>query len=202
MPAPEAAYAVLELHVALNFLAREALRISGTNNNPLPLLEIVANDKFLCRLRFYESVESVLNIRKLSSGVVKLNAVEYGAVTGDTVLFQCGDFTLTENGDDAYYEAVVNTETTQVNTLMGPSSEKLILFSVQVSNVLGTPATRRKTVAYQQARLLADGYDDAQIAAAVTFPVTPQSYIILTSGGGSLIQVSVLDSGQLRTTVI
>ena len=159
----EAAYEVLELHAALNITPKESLRISGTNNNPLPTLQVVANDKFVCRVRFYTSVGDGLEIRKLDDGaVVQMNAVAYGTNTGDALLFKAAALTLveSEDGTDVYYEGLIDTATVECNNFIGAASEKMVLFSVQVSDALGAGATRRKTIAYMQGTLLSDGYDD------------------------------------------
>lgn len=166
MPVTEASLNILDLHVSLTESTSRALRISKLNNNPSPKPEFVANDKLIVRVHLYEkevgSTEGVLVARKFNSeAVVTIGAVPRQANLGTSELFISEEFTLVEDGDEAYYEAQVNAETDTMAALFASTNTAEIVVNLQVENA-GPVPSKRKTFAYFFADALKDYLDGGE----------------------------------------
>ena len=192
-------YDIIDLYVVLSYGSKDALRVSGSLGASAANLLFVANDKFRFRIRFYSEPSSEpLPIAFDELSVIQANA---GTTESDEILFLTPVFVKVVAGWDIYYEAIVNTETLQVAQLMATVQEASVWFSIQVSNAVGIPATKRRTVVYSQATLLADRYNDSQVGdSEAVYPELGSSDIEFTASTMGLIFRSQ-DNSRWKMTV-
>ena len=194
MPLAEQSFQIVNWYVNLDKPVQESLRISADTNIFQTAVDIVENDKFELRIRFYNEVAGVMSITQFygHETFVNLNCVGKNPLTGYN-LVTCtqvdgvtGGFLRVESGNssadwDTYYQSIVNTDTEEMAAYKAARTSDRIIFNIQVENVVGANATRRKTVAYFEANLLSDAFDTGGDPTAATVTKLPALFIVVNT---------------------
>ena len=191
----EQSFQIVNWYVNLDKPVQESLRISADTNIFQTAVDIVENDKFELRIRFYNEVAGVMTITQFPTAntFVNLNCVgknpltAYNLVTTTQVDGVTGGFLRVASGDgttvpfDTYYQSIVNTDTAEMATYKAARTSDRIIFNIQVEDIVGATATRRKTVAYFEANLLSDAFDTGGDPTAATVTKLPALFIVVNT---------------------
>jgi len=165
MPATQVSVGTLDFHVLLSEPPLTALRTSGANNAAVaPPPQVVANDKFTARIRFYErNASGQVALSKFeSSFVISMQAVSRTPVSASP-LWIVSDGVLVESESDAYYELLVNTATNEMAAMLTTTERKELLVNIQVAD-----GSVIRTVAYFSITALKDLLVSSELSATPT----------------------------------
>lgn len=192
-PLPEQAFQIVNWYVNLDKPVQESLRISAVDNIFQTAVDIVENDKFELRIRFYNEVAGVMKITQFPTATTFVdincvgknpltvaNLVQTRQVDGTTHGFLRVELGTDSTNWDTYYQAIVNTATAEMATYKAARTSDRIIFNIQLENIEGITATRRKTVAYFEANLLADAFSSGSDPTAATVTKIPASFVVVT----------------------
>ena len=200
MSLAEQSFQIVNWYVNVDKPAQESLRISAVTNIFQTAVDIVENDKFELRIRFYNEVAGVMTITQFptASTFVDINCVgknpltAYNLVTTRQVDGTTHGFlrvaTGTTSADfDTYYQAIVNTATAEMAAYKAARTSDRIIFNIQLEDVEGVSATRRKTVAYFEANLLSDAFSSDADPTAATVTKIPASFVVVANSTTTMV---------------
>ena len=201
MPLAEQSFQIVNWYVNVDKPAQESLRISAVDNIFQTAVDIVENDKFELRIRFYNEVAGVMTITQFPTATtfVDINCVGKNPLTVANLIQTrqvdgtTHGFLRVASGDgasvayDTYYQAIVNTATAEMATYKAARTSDRIIFNIQLEDVEGVSATRRKTVAYFEANLLSDAFSSDADPTAATVTKIPASFVVVANSTTTMV---------------
>jgi hypothetical protein len=179
MPLAEQSFQIVNWYVNVDKPAQESLRISADTNIFQTAVDIVENDKFELRIRFYNEVAGVMTITQFPTATTLVQTRQVDGTTHGFLRVASGDGISVAY--DTYYQAIVNTATAEMATYKAARTSDRIIFNIQLEDIEGVSATRRKTVAYFEANLLADAFSSDSDPTAATVTKIPASFVVIAN---------------------
>jgi hypothetical protein len=180
----------VDFHVLVSEKPTSALRISYTNNNPAPMPVLVQGDKVSVRVFPYvlTSAGALETCNFATGSVVTIGALAASPI-GTDELFDSGTFAIGTPGADGlqFYEATVGMNTVPIDTLLAGETEAEILVNIQVEDLAGVAATKRKTIAYFAATLKADVLSEASDPTLSTVTKWPATFSVISANGTTMV---------------
>ena len=184
----EVVFNVTDFHVLLVEKPTTALRIGFKNNNPAPAPVLVQGDKLVVRVYPYvlTSAGALQSSTFAAGSVVRIGALAESPIGVDE-LFSSSAFTLGSLDSLSFYEGTVSMNTVPIDTLLAGKSEVNIVVNIQVEDVSGSAATKRRTIAYFSAVLKSDILSEASDPTASTVTKWPATFSVVAANGTTMV---------------